>query len=189
MWIVLLRSVSALFSKMSSFCHKYINTLKGLVCEILPYWIVPMKYKKSSHRSFTLHILPLTFPLYSLHFSVTLRYAIQRFIHRLPTPYCLLTANISFKSCVLLNGQKEVREPYKYMELLLSQPCLKRRRTNIHHYKAILAQLATQDVQFQCQEQTTYLRSSTTKLRPLRNGNSDSWKTEVNSWHCPDPND
>lgn len=140
-----------------------------------------MKYKKSSHRSFTLHILPLTFPLYSLHFSVTLRYAIQRFIHRLPTPYCLLTANISFKSCVLLNGQKEVREPYKYMELLLSQPCLKRRRTNIHHYKAILAQLATQDVQFQCQEQTTYLRSSTTKLRPLRNGNSDSWKTEVNS--------
>lgn len=93
------------------------------------------------------------------------------FIHHLSTtPYCLLTASVSFEPCELLSSQKEVREPYKYTELW---PCVRWRRHCIHYYKVILTQSVIQYLRFQCQEQTSNMKN-TKEL--FRNGNSDGWK-------------
>ena len=123
-----------------------------------------------SQRSFTLHIPPLTYLLLPSNvYTFQLLYVtLTCFIHHLPAPCCMLTANVSFESCVLLNGQKVDREPYNYMELTFPWTCLKQRRNNICHYKIILAKSVIQNAQFQLQEQTTYFRSSMAKLRIIR---------------------
>lgn len=127
-----------------------------------------------SHGSFTLHILPLTVLLLTgvelIFFPPLFPALFSYFIHHLSTPYCLLTASVSFEHCKLLNSQKEVREPHKYTELW---PCVRWRRHYIHYYKVILAQSVIQYLQLQCQEQTSNMKN-TKEL--FRNGNSDGWK-------------
>lgn len=107
-----------------------------------------MKHNKSFHGILRDHLpspyhhyliylsslFPTPFSYFVLHESV---FCLVTISHHLPTPYFLCTANLSFEPCMLLNGQKEVREPHNCMEFPGSH--LKWERNNTYYYKIIPA--------------------------------------------------
>lgn len=143
-----------------------------------------------SRRSLTLHILSLTylsclfptlFSHFVLHWSVFCPVIIS---HHLPYyPYYLCSANLSFESCMLLKGQKEVRAPYKCMAFPGSH--LKWKRNN-----TITKLFWHSHPGHPIPGPDQILWKQHGKMKKLfRNGNSDSWEAESTPKHYTDTND
>lgn len=111
-----------------------------------------------SHTTSNLFTFPL-FPAFSLILSCTNHCSAQSAFD-----YSILSMQCQAQFSMLLNGQKEVREPPKCTEFPGSH--LEWKRNNTYYSKAIVAD--TQDTQFPFQEQSKCLRRSMAKWRAAR---------------------